>query len=92
MQDKWVVISSDILGEDIVYVSDAKDVEAAKGANPGLAVYQPDEQAAVEFLSNDPEEFKKLHKIKKFFGGLMRTKVQPSEEPKSIVQQEEGWW
>jgi hypothetical protein len=75
---KWVVIRSRLLdGEEIVIVFDHDDVEEAERMEPGKVIYVPAEINELFRTHKDPETLKKIHAIKKKFGGV----IVPADSP-----------
>lgn len=62
-----VKVASEVLGEDILFVSND---EIAKGLkDEGLVVYTAQELKAIVKLNPDPEALKRIHEVKQVFKG-----------------------
>jgi hypothetical protein len=71
---RWLVIESDLLaGEAIVYLRDEKWTEDARAAHPDLVIYAPSEVDSLFAHRENPEFIKAAHRIKKKFGGRVRS-------------------
>jgi len=69
---KWAVIEPDMLpGEDVLFVSEYDFLKEAQAANPGLVTYLLEEMHYLPPAS-DAESLRKIHMLKKMFGGWMR--------------------
>ena len=67
---KWIVIAPDLFpGEEILGVMDPKYLEEAQTKNPGLVTYLLSEIEVLQAVRNEPEILKKIHLLKKEFGG-----------------------
>ncbi|MBI2068967.1 MAG: hypothetical protein HYT79_00050 [Elusimicrobia bacterium] len=74
---KWAVIESDILGgEEILYVADPRYLAEAQQEEPSLVTYLLEEVAALADLKDDADALRRIHRIKKEFGGLVRRQPQ----------------
>jgi hypothetical protein len=71
-RDPWLVISSELLGEDVLYVRDPKSLEAARAAHPGLVSYATAEIEVLYAYRDNADAIKAIHRIKKKFGGRVR--------------------
>ena len=71
--DPWLVITSELLGEDVLYVRDSAGLEAARIANPGMIVYVADEIEVLHAHRDNAEMIQAVHRIKKKFGGRVRS-------------------
>lgn len=68
---KWAVIEPDMLpGEDVLFVSALAHLDEAQAAHPGLVTYLLEEMDLLPPAS-DVESLKKVHLLKKKFGGWM---------------------
>ena len=68
---RWAVIEPDMLpGEDVLFVMDRAHLQEAQAANPGLVTYLLEEMDLLPPAS-DVESLKKIHALKKKFGGWM---------------------
>jgi hypothetical protein len=74
-QDPWLVIRSELLGEDVLYVRDPKSLEAARAANPGLVPYASAEVEILYSYRDNAVAIKAIHMVKKKFGGHVRAPV-----------------
>lgn len=68
----WLVITSELLGEDVLYVRDSKRLEAARTALPGMIAYAADEIDVLYAHRENPDLIRTIHQIKKKFGGRVR--------------------
>jgi hypothetical protein len=81
---KWVVIAPDLFpGEEILGVMDPKYLEEAQKENPGLVTYLLPETEFLHPIRNEPDILKKIHLMKKEFGGFV-TSWTPSNAVKDL--------
>jgi hypothetical protein len=71
-RDQWLVISSELLGEDVLFVRDPKMLEAACAAHPGLVPYASAEIEVLYGYRDNADAIKAIHRVKKKFGGRVR--------------------
>lgn len=70
---KWIVIATDLFpGEEILGVMDERYLEEAQRENPGLVTYLLSEIDILQPCRNDTDTLKKIHMIKKEFGGWIK--------------------
>ena len=71
--EKWALIKSALLdGEQILLVNKMKYLREAREAHPGLVIYLPlelERLRKLEDLPDYPDIIKKIHMMKKSFGG-----------------------
>lgn len=69
--DLVVRVASNVLGEDILFVSDSEIAEGLKAE--GFVIYTADELKAIVKLNPDPETLKVIHEVKNvFLGSVMQ--------------------
>ena len=76
---KWVAIAPDLFpGEEILCVMDEQYLEEAQAQNPGLVTYLLSEVDFLQPVKDEPEILRKIHLLKKEFGGWVRSWIPPT--------------
>lgn len=73
-QGRWLVIESELLsGEAILYVPEPEHLKSAREAHPQLVSYLAAEIEELYAHRSAPDLIAAVHRIKKNFGGRVRT-------------------